>query len=434
MGITSYLIKDRQIVKSASVENYQSYPHFIHSFSTEHDEFVSIHRLASHLQTIFTTNPINMKLTINREKLNRGLQIVSKIITNRQSLPILGNILLVTENNLLKISATDLELGILAQIPAEISEQGSFTLPARIFSEFIFSNTDQQISIEVDQTANNTAEVRSDKFKAKISGLPADEFPAIPQIDGNLEITINADVLIKSLKQVVVACALDDIRPALAGIYCKFAGKKLTLAATDSFRLSEKIIDLDLEVPTKELILPSRTAHEIIRTASLLSEENTIKLFASENQIRIQIGPIDIITRLIEGSFPAYEKIIPAETVVDLVVSNNELLSALKVSRIFAVSGSNNIRLTIEEGVIKISSLATERGQSETEITAEITNHSEEKNHQIAYNAKYLADAISIIEEDKIVLFTAGPKKPTIIRNPSDPNFQHLVMPVDIKE
>lgn len=375
-----------------------------------------------------------MKLIIDREKLNRGLQIVSKIIANRQSLPILGNILLVTENNLLKISATDLELGITAQIPGEISEQGSFTLPARIFSEFIFSNTDQKISIGIDQAANNIAELRSDKFKAKISGLPADEFPTIPHVNGNLEIAINAAILVKSLKQAVIACAIDDIRPALAGIYCKFSGKKLTLAATDSFRLSEKIIDLDLEVPTKELILPSRTSHEIIRITSLLPEESIIKLFVSENQIRIQIGPIDIITRLIEGSFPAYEKIIPTETVVDLMVSNNELLSALRVSRIFAVSGSNNIRLTIEGSVVKISSLATERGQSETEINAEITNHTEEKNHQIIYNAKYLTDAISIIEENKIVLFTAGPKKPTIIRNPSDPNFQHMVMPVDIKE
>lgn len=373
-----------------------------------------------------------MKLQIEREKLNRGLQIVSKVIATRPSLPILSNVLLTTESGSLRISGTDLELGITAVIPAQVENEGSFTLPARIFSEFIGSNTDSLIGLDINE--NSQAQLTSEKFSASISGMPADEFPNIPEVTGNLEITLNLPLLVKAFRQAVIACALDDIRPALAGVYMKFADKKLILAATDSFRLSEKIIPLEIDMPVKEMIIPARTAQEVIRIALLVPDVKSATIIVSESQVRVRLAGIDIISRLIEANFPDYEKIIPKESVFDLTVSCSELLTALKTSRIFLATGSSNIRLTIKDGAVTISSMTTERGQSKTQISAEIIKHGEDDELVVAYNARYLSDAIASIEDDKVVLFIAGSKKPTIVRNPQDANYQHLVMPVDIKE
>lgn len=375
-----------------------------------------------------------MKLQIEREQLNKGLQIVSKVITTRPSLPILSNVLLSTEKGGLRITGTDLELGITALVSAQVENEGSFTAPSKILTEFVSSNTDPMLHFEVDIQKGAQINITGENYKANIGGVPADEYPNIPEVQGNIEITINLAIFIKALRQVVVACAPDDVRPALSGVYMKFDERALVVAATDSFRLSEKIINLEADVPTKELIVPSRTVQEIVRISALLSDVENAKVIISENQIRIQIGNIDIISRLIEASFPDYQRIIPKESAVDLTVSTLEMVNALRASRIFSSIGTNNIRLEVKDQEIAVSSMASERGESKIKLKADIMRHSEEKNYQITYNGRYLSDAISSLEDEKAVLFICGPKKPTIVRSPSDPNYQHLVMPVDIKE
>src|SRR3989339_1354608 len=168
-----------------------------------------------------------MKFNIDREKLNRGLMIVGKVVSTRPSLPILSNILITADNSSLKISGTDLDLGMSFWLPAIVETEGSFTLPARIFSEFISNNTDSSLAFNLVDSVK--MEIKSTKFCASISGLAAADFPIIPEVNANIELTLDLTTLVKAVRQTVITCALDDIRPALSGVYFKFANNKLTV-------------------------------------------------------------------------------------------------------------------------------------------------------------------------------------------------------------
>ena len=249
-----------------------------------------------------------MKITVLQSNLAKALNQVAKIVGSRTTLPVLNNILLNAEKGKIKLSATDLEVGISTQTIGKIEEEGRITLPAKLLLDFVMNNKDESVEISTKEMA---AGLKSSRFEATIHGISADEFPSVPEAPKEYLAVFPKNELFESLKKVAIAPASDETRPVLAGVYFQFSGRELTLAATDSFRLAEKKIELKNEVGEKKVIIPTRTINEVLRVASS-SESDEIALAVTENQASFKIGETYIVSRLIEGAFPNYSQIVPA--------------------------------------------------------------------------------------------------------------------------
>src|SRR4030043_2378674 len=250
-----------------------------------------------------------MKLSCTQENLNRGLGLVSRMISSRTALPILGHALLKTDKGRLKLSATDLEIGINTWIGAKVEKEGVITIPGRLLSDFIAVCDDKKINLSTEKQDLN---LKSEKYQAKIKGTNAEEFPLIPEVKEAHNFEIPAKSLEEAISQVVLACAIDESRPVLSGILIKIAGNKIKIVATDSYRLAEKIITLSKNPGfNKDIVVPAKTMNELARILTSVSAA-TVKVAVSENQIQFNIDDnIEIVSRLIEGNFPNYEQIIP---------------------------------------------------------------------------------------------------------------------------
>lgn len=369
-----------------------------------------------------------MKLSATQPNLRHGLGLVSRVVGNAATLPVLAHVLLETDRGRLRLSATDLELGIITYVGAKVETDGAITVPARTFTDFINSNTDERLNISTNQ---NSLTIISDSYKADIPGIAATEYPTIPTIEKGISFVVNRDELIRALKAVVIACALDEARPALAGVLWRGGDKMLQLAATDSFRLAEYIIALPMTPEGLNVIVPARAINEFIR---VISAENfdQVQVVINNNQIQLTIGDTTIISRLIEASFPEYAKIIPQTFVTDLVVNASEMSNALKVATVFSSAQANNVQLTIEDQTVRLQSVASQYGQEVSAVNAEVMHHTEEKKLDITFNARYLNDVMTVAGPGKVIIKCSGATKPAVVVNPDLPNYQHIVMPIRV--
>src|SRR3990167_9693324 len=217
-----------------------------------------------------------MKITILKENLSRGLNVIGKIVSTRGSLEILSNVLIKTEKGRVCLSATNLEVGINYMVGAKVELDGAITIPARLFTEFINSLPGEKITLESD---GNTLHSKSDNYQSNIKGISADEFPLIPKIKTDKTLTIKAPKLKEAINLVGFAAATDDSRPVLAGVYVKMDGSKVTLATTDSYRLAEKVVDIGSEKTKKtEIIVPAKTLMELSRILGELGEDANVNI------------------------------------------------------------------------------------------------------------------------------------------------------------
>ncbi len=368
-----------------------------------------------------------MKFTCNREALDKQLQYVSRVVTIRHTLPILSNLLLETDEGKISISGTDLELAIATHVAADIEQQGSFTVPAKLFQDFVHQNPDSEITFSLE---SNELICRSEQVEARIPGIDADEYPALPNIEEKNRIILDTKVFTDALKQTVIACATDPGRPVLTGVLCSLDPEGLVLAATDSFRLVERRLPA-VTVPTAATILiPMRTVQELIRIIGQVGEQESLTLTMSDQQAVFHVAGVELYSRLLTGTFPKYQAIIPQNFVATVPVMTGEFMQSLRLTSIFSQAGISNVMLEVQvDGSLTMSSYGTQRGGAKNTVAAKAqTGFSPLR---CALNAKFLLDACGATGAEQVNLKFSGPTSPLVIET-EDTNYLQLVMPIRV--
>ncbi|HKK54293.1 MAG TPA: DNA polymerase III subunit beta [Patescibacteria group bacterium] len=376
-----------------------------------------------------------MKIISLQENLKKGISVVSHITSKNVNLPILNNILIKADEGNIDLIATNLEIGIIHSVRGKIEKPGEITIDAKIINEYINFLPQEKITFDV---KDENIKIECSNYKTKIKGESAKEFPLLPEIEENNIINISLIEFKKALSQVVFAVSKSESRVELSGILFEFSDNKLFMVATDSYRLAEKTVDINIEKnknldENNKIIIPAKTAQEVLRIASNLSDdldssEKKVKLYINENQIVFELDDSKIISRLISGQYPDYKQIIPQKKETEIIVSRQELIRAIKASSIFSKSGINDINISVnaEKKEIIISSLSTQTGESVINLNGEIKG----KNNDITLNFRYLLDGLNNIDSDNIRLFIVDNNTPCMIKNEKEDSYLYIVMPI----
>ena len=376
-----------------------------------------------------------MKLSCLQENLNRGLNIVGRAVATRTTLPITNNVLLATDDGRLKLVATNLEMAISCWIGAKIEEEGSITVPARLLTEFVNSLPNDTIDVHL-SPQTKTLGLKCARFEARISGVDAKDFPPIPSVDEGIATKVEVEALRQGINRVVFAAATEESRPVLTGVCTQFEGDALTLAAADGFRLAVYKLPIADPVSQKmEVIIPARTLAELNRLMAEQEESVDIMLNPNKSQVLFQLKNVQLVSQLVQGTFPNYSQLIPQSYNTRVIVSVAEFLRATKTASIFARDGSGIVRLVItpgsekNPGKITVSARSEEIGDDVGEIDATV----EGDDAKIAFNGKYLTDVLSVLHEAQVALETTNPSSPGLIRPVGTDNYTHVVMPMFVQ-
>ena len=376
-----------------------------------------------------------MKVSCLQENLNRGLGVVGRAVATRTTLPITNNVLLATDESRLKLVATNLEMAISCWIGAKVEEEGAITVPARLLNEFVSSLPADKIDISI-APGTKTLGLKCARFEARISGVDAKDFPPIPKVDEGIVTKVEVEALRQAINQVVFAAATEESRPVLTGVDARFNGDLLTLAAADGFRLA--VYKLTLAEPVSqeaEVIIPARSLAELSRLMSDQDETVDITINPNKSQALFRLKNMELVSQLVQGTFPQYEQLIPQSYSSKAVVDVAEFLRASKTASIFARDSSGIVRLVVTSGgelvpgKLTISARSEEIGDDVGEIDAMVDG----EESKIAFNGKYLADVLGVIREQQVSLETTAPSSPGVIRPVGVDNYVHVVMPMFVQ-
>ena len=368
-----------------------------------------------------------MKLQITQENLVKALSVVSRVVGNRATLPVLANILLTTKLGKLYFSATNLEIGITYVSGVNSKEEGKITIPAKLFLDYVSTLPSGTVELE---TENNSLKITTTNNKSTINGIAAEEFPSIPTITKGSSINLDAQELKLALSQVVLAASLDDSRPVLGGVYFYQEDEKLVLVATDSYRLAEKKISLvksdDQEQKSAQLIIPARTAQEVLR--AIEEETKQVNLVYDSSQVVFKIDTIEIVSRLIDGSFPDYRQLIPEGAQTTIKIETKAFTSITKTASLFARESGGSIIISAhpKTNTLDVSSTASQTGSAASEIQAEIKG----EEASISVNSRYILDALSVANSEAINFTITGKVTPCLMRPVGSDDYLHLIMPL----
>jgi len=373
-----------------------------------------------------------MKLSILKENFLNALNIVSKATSKSFTLPVLNNILLSTEKNFLKLSSTDLEIGIKYWILAKIEKEGGIVMPVKFLINLINLISDEKINLEV---KNNILYLEGKNYKNQIKGLSPDDFPIIPEVKSETKLEIDNHVLCEGLSQIVNIASPSQTRPEISGVYFYLNEDLIELAATDSFRLAEKKISIPKSSSFSEkvsLIVLQKTIREIINIFG--ENPGKIKIYFSPNQIMFESKMsevahpnIQVVSRLIEGEYPNYKEIIPKEFKTTLILQKQEFLNQIKTASLF--SGKINeikIKIDPEQEIIEIFAQNPDLGQSKSEIKGKIKGEKVE----VSFNYRFLIDGLLNIKSKEIIFALNKEEGPGILKPVNDETFIYVVMPI----
>jgi DNA polymerase III subunit beta len=394
-----------------------------------------------------------MKVSCLQENLAKGLSIVGRVVASRTTLPVLSNVLLATENGQLKLSANNFELGINCWVGAKVEKTGAITVPARLLTEFVNSLPPERIDMQLDE-ATQTLNIRCARFESNIKGIDAQEFPAVATATADdIAIRLEPESLRTMIKQVVFAAATDESRPVFTGVLLQFQDDKLTMAAADGFRLSVKVTSLNQDITdalaevglvgkgskgggkAPSLIIPARALMELSRVAA--DHEQPINMIVAPNrrQILFNLQDVELVSQLIEGDFPDYKRIIPGARVTRTIIDTASFLKAVRISHLFARDAANIVRLEVVpsgdelmNGRVTLMATSADLGDNVADVDASIEGEAIE----IAFNAKYLIDVLSIIDSPQFSLETTTASNSGVFRAIGDENFTHVIMPMHI--
>lgn len=374
-----------------------------------------------------------MKVSVSQQQLAHGLSMVSRAVSPRSTLPVLGNVLLATDEGRLRLAATNLELGISCWIGAQIAEDGSITVPARLFADLVNTLPSDTVNLSVNMTTF-TLSVRCGTSSTEIKGIDAQEFPPMPASDPSEGIKQKISDFKEMIQQVAFAASSDEARPVLQGVQTLVSGNSISMAATDGFRISVRKTDL-AEVVAKPLamIIPARALSELARMAQDGEEYIHIIAPPGRGQVIFHLENAELVSQLIDGNFPDYKVILPRNFKSHTIVSTAAFLKACKQAEIIARNGNNVVRLNLQKhddapGEIEVSSQTEETGSNETKIDANI----EGPDLVVALNVRYLREVLEVVKTPNLVLQINDHKSPVQIQPVGDETFQHVIMPMHL--
>jgi DNA polymerase III subunit beta len=381
-----------------------------------------------------------MKVICLQENLARGLAIVGRAVASRSTLPVLSNILLETDEGRLRLAATNLEIGVNCWIGARVEDEGRITVPARLLTEFVNSLPSGQIEMELAERTQ-TLNLKCARYEANIKGIDAAEFPQVPTAEtiaaqgAGHRLNLPAESFRRMIDQSVFAAATDESRPILTGVLAQFHQGGLTLAAADGFRLAVTSADVGLDPDqTTSVIIPARALSELARIAS--GDEEIIELIITpgRNQVLFHLANTDLVSQLIEGNFPDYKQIVPKSHNTRTVVNTQDLLKAVKVAFLFARDAANIIRFNavpgndLTPGQMIVTATSSEFGDNVSEIDATIQGDQTE----IAFNARYMIDALNVVGTPEVSVETSTSSSPGVLRPVGGDEFLCVIMPMHI--
>ncbi|MCC7087882.1 MAG: DNA polymerase III subunit beta, partial [Dehalococcoidia bacterium] len=376
-----------------------------------------------------------MKVQVLQENLQRGLSIVGRAVATRSTLPITANVLVSTDRGRLKLAATDLDISICAWIGAKIDEEGATTVPSRLISDFVAQLPPTTVSLEVPQNGRQMR-LECARNDSTINAMDAEDFPRIPEIRDGVTIQFDPKALRRAIERVEFAAATDDSRPVLTGVHLKTDGTRLTMAAADGFRLAVADITLP-ESPSEsiEVIVPARALRELSRLVGETNEPVEMRVNPQRTQVLFAMTDVEMVAQLIQGTFPNYNQLIPAEYGTKVLVNVDEFKREARIAAIFARDGSGIIRLQMAPGdagmpgQLTISARADEIGDNEGKIDAKV----EGEGSKIAFNSRYLQDVLNVLTGTVALEMTSpssqGVFRPVDENGVSEPGYVHVVMP-----
>lgn len=365
-----------------------------------------------------------MKILCSKNALLTGVTTVQRAVSAKNTLPILQGILVKAENNLLVFTATDLEMGIRCEVSAQVIEEGSVVLPAKLFAEVVRKLPDTSISLELRGDVINIQYYQSD---ISLKGYDPEEFPILPDLYEPNSFTISNALFKTMIRQTVFACASEESRPVFTGILLLVEGNVIKLISTDTHRLAFRQANIDNKEDLQfSGIIPAKTMSEIYRL--LHDEEGVLDIRFNQSQISFQFGSVHLISRLIDGQFPNYKQVIPQSCETKVYISVKELLDSVERASLLsrdATSGTNIVRFKIENSNLLINQ-ASEVGKISEQINIEMDG----KDVVITFNAKFLLDVLKVIDTEEILLELSGPYSPGVIRPLDNSNYLYLVLPL----
>ena len=393
-----------------------------------------------------------MRVSCLQENLSRGMSVVGRAVATRTTLPIAQNVLISTDQSRLKLAATNLEIAISTWIGAQVEEEGSITIPARLLAEFVGSLPAERIDISSIAQPRGLA-LACARFEANINGTDAEDFPPIPTVESGVIGKIEPQVLREAITHVTFAAATEDSRPVLTGIKVEISGQDFTFAAADGFRLA--VYNGKLAEPMSEdvsFILPARAFNEVNRLIGGQETPIEFTVTPSKSQALFRMDNVELVSQLIQGTFPNYGQLIPksydavaAEVADDpdaqqtmptrVVVDREEFLRAARTASIFARDGSGIIRIQVmgdsngSAGKLSVSARAEEVGDNQGEIDARV----EGGEAKIAFNGKYLTEVLDVLGTGEVALETTTPSSPGVLRPLANEGYVHVVMPMFVQ-
>jgi DNA polymerase-3 subunit beta len=377
-----------------------------------------------------------MRVSVVQDNLLRGLSMVNRAVASRPTLAVLNNVLLRAEEGRLKLSATDLELSISVWIGAMVEEDGAVTIPARTLHDLTSNLSPERVDMQLDNRTQ-TLHLQCGGTQTNLKGVPAEEYPIIPETDPNAAIVIPGDVFKNMVAEVAFSAAREDNRPVLTGIYTHFAGNTLTMVSADGYRLTvrKSILEFSVDKPL-EVVIPARTLNEI---AKIVRDDNEIFISVSKdrNQIMFHMDDVDVVSNLIEGQFPDFERIIPRNQNTESFIYRQEFLAACRRCEIFAKDNSYNARLELQPatdggpGTILVRAESNQMGDNTSMIDATI----EGSEMKIAFNIRYLIDVLNVLGDEQITLNTNSSTEPGVIRpvgRDENNQFLYVIMPMQL--
>lgn len=377
-----------------------------------------------------------MKITCKQQDLSRGLSAVSHAVSSRSTLPILSNILLATDQGRLKLAATNLEIGINCWVDAQIHEEGTTTVPAKLLTDLVSSLPQAPVDISVAEDTN-ILNIKSSGSEANIKGMDASEFPLIPSAEGGEPpVLLDAVLLKEMIAEVAFAAADDDSRPVFTGVQVQVNEEKITFAAADAFRLAVRVAPLPGDDhPRGDILVPARTLTELAR---ILPAEGPVEMIVTPNrsQVLFHTPQLDLVSRLIDGTFPNFRQIIPKEHATRAVVETKLFAEAVKRAALFARDSSNITRVKInpgendglEPGALIVEATAEDLGDNTSTVNAAVDG----PELQIIFNVKYLADVLAVIGTPEVALEANGATKPGVIKPVGASDYTYVIMPMHI--
>lgn len=363
-----------------------------------------------------------MKVAVKVKNLLKAVSICSRLVTNRASLEVLGNILIETDKNTLKLSSTNLDLAITTKLGAKVEKPGKISVPARLLGEFIGSISEDTLQLIAD---DSNLTIKGQNIHSRLNGVAASEFPTLPKMSNVKSIKFEASEIKNSIEKVLVSVSADESRPVLAGIYFKVQDKQIVIAGTDSYRLSE-VKSKTTTVESASCIIPARTAAEMLRLVSF-EEASEVEIKIGESEICFIIGESQIISQLTDGKYPDYEKIIPTDVATTVECDRDKLAEAVKVSSVFARESSHGIALKVEKDVLTIDAQTSDVGENTIKLNVKKTG----KDGSININAKYISDILSVAQGKTITIGMNDKLDPLLVMPGGKSSGEtHIIMPL----